>query len=323
MWEGVKALPQKVDNVNKSVAIVGTHPTTREQAPYQNKDIDIWTFNNQILQGWCPRADAVFDIHQPDDIYRRSLEHPAFGQWLKAEKGLTFYTPTPLDVPNNEVYPLDNIVKTLLPNFKRGDEINKYFTSGPCYAIALAIYLGYENISMYGIEMEANSEYIYQRDGIGLWFGIALGRGITVQIPRETMMFYAPLYGFDDNANKMDRETFETRATEIQEVMIRKQDDLSQAKGHLDSVLKRIQEMQTAGTPATETMAIATEFEDCQHAYEQAIADFAFMNGQYVDCRAWQVRIEKHMEYSGKAHEVLAQRDDKWSRMTDKAELMK
>jgi hypothetical protein len=309
--------------MNKTVAIVGTHPTTREKAPYANKDVDIWVFNSQILQGWCPRADAVFDIHNPQDIHRRGLEHPAFGEWLKKPKGLRFYIPSEMDVPDSIVYPLDDIVNTLLPNFKRGDEICRYFTSGPCYALALAIYLGYENIEMYGIEMEANAEYIYQRDGIGLWFGIALGKGINVTIPKESMMFYAPLYGYSSDATTLDKEAFETRASELEEVMGRKQADLQNARGRLDSVLNRIQELKVAGTPPNEMMDIAKEYEDAQHVYEQGIADFAFINGQYVDCKAWIVRIDKSMEYAGKAQEVLANNDAKWSRQVDKMELSK
>ena len=310
--------------MNKTVAIVGTHPTTKEKAPFGNKEVDIWVFNNQILQGWCPRADAVFDIHNPDDIYRRGLEHPAFGDWLKKPKGIQFYIPSPMkDCPDQVVYPLDEIVNALLPNFKRGDEINRYFTSGPCYALALAIYLGYEEIQMFGIEMEANAEYVYQRDGIGLWFGIALGRGMRVVIPKESMIFYAPLYGYSSDATTLDRETFETRASELEEVMGRKHNELNMIKGKLDSVMLRIQELKDANTPATELMPIAQEYENAQHAYEQGIADFAFINGQYVDCKAWIVRIDKAMQYAGKSQELLAQTDEKWQRQADKMELQK
>ena len=310
--------------MNKTVAIVGTHPTTKQKAPYQNKDIDIWAFNNQVLQGWLPRCDAVFDIHNPQDIYRRGLEHPAFGDWLKKPKGMKFYTTEIIpDVPDCVKYPLDEIIAALLPNFKRGEEINKYFTSGPCYALALAIYLGYERIEMYGIEMESNQEYIYQRDGIGLWFGIALGRGMTVYIPPESMIFYAPLYGYSSDAITLDKETFEMRASELEEVMGRKHNELNMIKGKLDSVMQRIQELKDAGTPPNELMAIAQEYENAQHAYEQGIADFAFINGQYVDCKAWIVRIDKALEYAGKSQQVLAQNDEKWQRQFDKMELSK
>lgn len=306
----------------KTVAIVGTHPNTRDKAPYTNPDVDIWVFNNQIIQGWVPRADAVFDIHPPQDIYRRCAEHDVFDKWLRADKAQKFYTPYPIeDAPGNVVYPLEDIAAALLPNFKRGDEPNKYFTSGPCYALALSVYLGYERIEFYGIEMEANSEYIYQRDGIGLWFGIALGRGIEVYIPKESMLFYAPLYGYDLNAATVDREAFEVRASELAQAMEKTESQLNAAKGALDSVLARINLMQQQGKPAHQIQKLGEEYEIRQHEYEQAIANHAFINGQFLDCKAWQTRVEKALEYSGNAQAVLAQNSEKYSRMIDRMTL--
>lgn len=306
----------------KTVAIVGTHPTTRDEAPFDNPDVDIWGFNNQMVQGWCRRATAIFDIHHPADIHRRRLEHPAFGDWLSKQKEITVYTPSPIeDCPRNEVYPLDEVCADLFPNFKRGDEVNKYFTSGPCYALALAIHKGYERIEMYGIEMESNSEYVYQRDGIGLFFGIALGRGIEVFLPRKSMMFFSPLYGYDDSSTRLDREAFETRASELQIAMEQTFSLYNSTKGELANVVNRIDQAKRAGLPMDEIQKFGEEYERAQNAYEQAIANHAFVNGQYLDCRAWQARIEKLMEFNGKAQELQGLNHEKWDRLMDKQTL--
>lgn len=308
--------------MNNAVAIVGTHPGTRDKAPWNDKTCDIWIFNNQMLQGWCPRFDAVFDIHPPEDIYRRAQEHKPFENWLNTKHNIPLYTPYAIaNCPDNVVYPKDKVVATLLHNFRRGKDINEYFTSGPCYALALAIYKGYKVIKFYGIEMESNSEYVYQRDGIGLWFGIAIGRGIRIEIPEESMMFYAPLYGYAMDGTKVDREAFETRAGEIQIAMDKTFTDLQTRKGELDAVLARIAELQQAKASVSEMEKIAKVYEDTAHRYEQAIANHAFLNGQYIDCRQWQSKVEKALEYSGAAQEILAENHDKIHRFMDKIDL--
>lgn len=304
------------------MAIVGTHPTTRDQAPFQDPSTDIWVFNNQALQPWCPRVDAVFDMHPTEDIYRRAKEQLAFGKWLESDKKAVLYTPVALEgVPNNAVYPIDDVIADLLPNFKRGDEINEYFTSGPAYALALAIHKGYKRIELYGVEMESNAEYVYQRDGVGLFFGIALGRGIEVYMPKESIIFYAPRYGFDDTATRIDREAFETRASELQQIMENTMNHYQTYKGMLDSVVTRINAMNQAGATREEMGAVGEEYEKVVNDFQQAIADHAFVSGEYTETRRWQARVEKAEEYSGKAQEILGQNDGKWARVGDRMDL--
>lgn len=318
--------PIVIDNIipmkNKTVALVGTHDLTRGNAPFSNPSVDIWVFNGQTTMDWCPRADAVFDIHPAEDIYRRSQEDISFGKWLKSEKNMPYYTTVSIpDCPNNIVYPIEEVSNDVLKNFKRDNKPNKYFTSGPCYALAMAIHLGYERIEMYGIEMENNTEYIYQRDGIALYLGIASGRGIEVVIDNRSMMFYAPLYGYEMDASKVDREAFEQRASELEQLMEKTHAEYNRTRGILDAIQKEFIDAQLAGIPQEELMKIGQKYEDAQHGYEQAIANHAFVNGQFIDCRTWQARVEKVMEYSGKAQEVLGMKNEKWDRLSDKLEL--
>lgn len=305
-----------------AVAIVGTHPLTRDKAPFRDPNTDIWVFNGQSIMDWCPRADVVFDIHPNEDIHRRALEDKTFGNWLASNTVVPFYTPHAFPAcPRNVVYPLEEVANHLLPNFKRGEKLNQYFTSGPCYAIALAIHLGYKKIGMYGVEMENNTEYIYQRDGIGLWLGIAVGRGIEVVIPEQSMIFYAPLYGYEMDATKIDRETFEQRASELEILMEKTHAEYNRARGLIDGAQREFIEAQQKGLPQEEILKLAEKYEEIQHVYEQSIANHAFVNGQFIDCRSWQARVEKVLEYNGGAQKILAQNDRKWGRVADKLEL--
>jgi hypothetical protein len=81
------------------------------------------------------------------------------------DKGIPYY-----DLSN---YPLDKIIE-----FFGVD----YFSSTVDFAIALAIYEGFTEIDMYGVNMQNETEYAYQKAGADFWVGQALGRGIKVQI---------------------------------------------------------------------------------------------------------------------------------------------
>jgi hypothetical protein len=280
------------------------------------------SFNGQAtMTDWCKRASAVFDIHSSEDIYRRAMEDENFRRWLELTE-LPFYTPYPYPgMKNNVIYPLQDVTVSLLGHFLRGDQPNPYFTSGPCYAIALAIFQGYERIEIYGIEMENNTEYIYQRDGIGLWCGIAAGMGIDVVWPDKALMFYAPLYGYSMEAVKVDKEAFEAKASELQLLMEETKGKYDRARGILDALQDEFVRAKLDGKSEEEQAVIAKKYEDAQNSYEQTIANHAFINGQYVDCRSWQARLEKTLEYNGQAQAILAQRDEKWVRMADKIEL--
>ena len=55
-----------------------------------------------------------------------------------------------------------------------------YFTNTVDYAIALAVYEGYSSLELYGINMEVDSEYFWEKPGVEFWVGQAMGRGVNV-----------------------------------------------------------------------------------------------------------------------------------------------
>ena len=57
-----------------------------------------------------------------------------------------------------------------------------YFSNTIAYAIALAIYEGYEEIDLYGINLDNLQEATHEKDGIDFWCGFAKGRGIKVTV---------------------------------------------------------------------------------------------------------------------------------------------
>lgn len=66
-----------------------------------------------------------------------------------------------------------------------------YFNSTIAYVIAYAILQKVDRIRLYGFELWASSnanEYMYQRPCVEYWLAFALGRGIKVDIPYQTML---------------------------------------------------------------------------------------------------------------------------------------
>jgi hypothetical protein len=225
--------------------ILGSHPRGAETFDFNRTDCDIWVFNEALaIQPHIKKADAVFQMHAEaiwrNPHNRNDSNHAA---WLKSgETPLIYMQDVYPDVPKSVRYPLQDICQALLPAFswhgidKQGD---KYFSSTFCYALALGIHQGYKTIEVHGAEMETDTEYKYQRDGVTFWLGIAIGRGVKVKA--YTKIFDFPLYGYEGEAT-LHLSDFEKRIDElkplIEEQRTRYKDITLYATQTLDEFLK-------------------------------------------------------------------------------------
>ena len=165
----------------KTIAIVGFAPTTREIAPYDDPDVEIWALNEAYLQDWLIRWDRWFQIHKPWSYMRpENRNDPNHWLWLQNKsdsclecrgtgtsllnkdkecsqcEGTGVYIPKrrtdwefPIymqdedpEVPNSERFPLEEIIKMFLPTVVRGAGIiSEYFTSSYAYMCSFALYL--------------------------------------------------------------------------------------------------------------------------------------------------------------------------------------
>jgi len=188
-----------------TVAIVGSHPRTRLEFDFNRTDCDIWIFNEALSNGTFPRADAVFQMHVPpiwrNPANRNDAHH---FEWLQTQDEADVYMQDKYpDVPRSIRFPLEEVTERFRV---------RHFTSSIAYALALACLKGYKRMEVYGVEMETNTEYQYQRDGVTLWIGIAKGLGIEVDA--HISMFDQPLYGYEGEVF-LPYETFEKRIAEL------------------------------------------------------------------------------------------------------------
>ena len=216
----------------KKLAIVGSHPDTRENAPYENPEYEIWLFNEapqkpEIYKRW----DACLQIHLPE-VYASTENwvNKDHWEWLQQDHGnrRIFMQDVDLRVPNSVKYPLDEIL-SLVPY--------KYLRSSPAMSLALAIYLGYKDISLYGSELSSNTEYHYQAINYAFWIGFAHGYGVDLDMQCWHQEFFEqPIYGYEGEL-QLDKEHFLGLFEDHKKIYSSKVKSVEKLKNKLDTAI--------------------------------------------------------------------------------------
>jgi hypothetical protein len=225
--------------MKKKVAIVGMATTSRHLAPFDDDEFEIWCLNESYWGGhvgpdkktpFLRRADRWFQMHPEWDYFRpHNFNHPLHPQWLRndpwteEELAAKDDLDNPLHkeflswgansahrrdvnfpiymlevderIPGSTLYPMTDIVES----FGINAENVHWFTNSFGFMCALAIYLGFEEIHIFGFEMSSQEEYGHQRACAVFWAGIAIGRGIKLVEPEGCRLLgqFDVLYGYD------------------------------------------------------------------------------------------------------------------------------
>lgn len=176
----------------KKLSIVGSGSNTRDAAPFDNPEYDIWVFNEAANMKWCKRWDAVFQMHEPEIYKGHNTKDPTHWEWLQKEHGKPIYMQeADPEVPNSIRYPIEDALT--VTNFD-------YFASTFAYMAALALLQGYERVDIHGIELSA-SEYQYQAECWRFWIGVLKGKlGADKCVLHSALdLFESPRYGYEGN----------------------------------------------------------------------------------------------------------------------------
>ena len=155
----------------RRIALLGAHPASRSEAPFGDKNWEIWACSFRNL-GQLPRHDLWFELHEP-------LGHEKYVTWLgrqprvmvRSERGRQW-------LPTAEVYPEAEMRDRFGPFF---------FTSSIAYMLALAIAQEPVEIGLWGVQMVQGHEYAYQRPGCHYFFQRAWDAGIKITAPRTIL----------------------------------------------------------------------------------------------------------------------------------------
>ena len=156
----------------KKLAIVCGAPSSEMLAPFEDPEYEVWVLGNRCQN--YPRYDRIFEIHDELD------EHdPRYAQWL-VDKGVPLVVGKafPIKAEHVIVFPYDKSIKMFG---------SLYLTSSPAMMVCYAILQGYEDITLYGVDLNIDDhEYFWQRPCMEAWIGFAKGRGIDIKLHQSS-----------------------------------------------------------------------------------------------------------------------------------------
>lgn len=181
------------------VAIVGFAPASRDLAPYDKPDWEIWGMHE--LHKFIPRWDRWFELHAPS-VFENLPGGGAYAEWLKAQTKPVYMNAQFDDIPACQRYPVEEVLRTY----------GRYFTNTVSWMIALALKEmeakpeEQHTIGLYGVDMAVGTEYGEQRPSCEYFIGLARGKGIEVIVPAECdLLKTAWLYGFEQEPEVFTR----------------------------------------------------------------------------------------------------------------------
>ncbi len=218
----------------RKVAVVGSNPATCELAPFDSPYWDIWVLNEAPTTWEPPRIDAVFQIHKWESFARTDNSLKAnHWDWLQEPHDFPIFMEEVLpQVPASVEYPLKEII-----DFCGG---RKFLTSSAAYALALAHYLGYDEVGVWGVHVASEWEYEFQREGIAYWLG-RIDATAKLSLVKGCGLLSAPLYGYDGET-MIDLHYLIRSREVLTRVAETEQEDMDRATGAVAVLLKQLEE---------------------------------------------------------------------------------
>jgi hypothetical protein len=183
------------------VALIGTAPSSRMLAPYNDPSWKIWACSPGNMNT-LPRVDLWFELHSNLLWPECESYGKPYIEWLKQQK-FPIYMQERWPTAEGKMVPLQQIVPnaTGFPMNEMVAEFgDSFFTSSFAWMMALAIMQGATEIALYGIDMASRNEYILQRPGFFFFRYQAEKRGIKVSAPHESDIMQSPaLYAYVDS----------------------------------------------------------------------------------------------------------------------------
>jgi hypothetical protein len=133
-----------------------------EDAPVEGES---WGITDLILRR---DVNRVIDMHWYSDIPK------SVNAKKRAEEiGASYFS--------CDNYPLDEVIEHFNTD---------YLSCSLAGALAMAVMEGYDEIDLYGCNLEADGEYAFEKPGADFWCGVAIGKGVKLRVfgERSTLM---------------------------------------------------------------------------------------------------------------------------------------
>jgi len=188
--------PGGIPRTRKKVAIVGFADTSMREveALFEDQEFEVWPLNQlyMVFPAIVPFATRWFQIHAKKN-YDLAVRDHKHSDWLGLQRTFPIYMQeADPKIPMSVKFPMGSILAK--------PEFMAYFTNSISWEIALAIYEGFEEIHIYGVDMAQDDEYTEQRPSVEYMIGLAVGRGIKIHVPDNSDLCKALwLYPLEDD----------------------------------------------------------------------------------------------------------------------------
>lgn len=170
------------------IAILGSAPSSRLMAPYDDPSWEIWACSPSNMD--LPRIDTFFELHGMDRL-EADPQYADYLPWLMKCPKVYLQKKDPRYSGSIE-YPVNEMLA------KYG---KRFFTSSIAWMFSEAIEKKPEKIGLYGVDMSTTVEYGFQRAGVQYFVGKAEEAGIEVIAPPESdILEPPPLYGYVESS---------------------------------------------------------------------------------------------------------------------------
>ena len=152
------------------LCIVGTAASIKD-TPFDDKTYEIWAISTALTREECGRVDRAFEMHP-----RRYWGIPTVMERLCDFNGPVYMQEHTDEIPNSVEYPYKE-VRERFYHPAMGDNI--FVGTTMVWMILLALYEGYNDISLYGVHMAHDTEYVNQRATVGWALGLMQGMNLA------------------------------------------------------------------------------------------------------------------------------------------------
>lgn len=228
----------------KTLVIMGSHPNGAKNFNWKRRDCEIWLFNEAASDTKYKKSDTMFQLHT-EAIWKspKNRSDEEHYTWLKSGKTPTVYMQKKYkDVPKSVEYPIKEVLD-LTKNIKLATKKPfKFLTSSPDFALALVAKMfkegkKYDKVEIWGIELETESEYKYQRTGFGFWIGYLTALRVNLEIHND--IFNSLLYGYEGDISIPSNE-IQKRIDELNKSLAGNyQNDAKKLLDSIDELIKK------------------------------------------------------------------------------------
>jgi hypothetical protein len=186
--------------------------------------------------------DAVFEVHLKT-IWEKEI-NPMTNKPIimaandRADIKTVYLHNVDADIPKSVEFPREHIEKKYTKYIPESDMF--YATNSIVWMIILGIEQGYEQIDMYGVHLECDQEWAFERPCVEFWMGIAAGMGIKINVATAADVCRGShIYGYAEIETQRKKiqsriEGFQTRLADMNRQRLFATQQMANMEGELN-----------------------------------------------------------------------------------------